>query len=265
MEPTATHGALDCKRVEDLVVRLRSDYKPTVQGDLKWSPDVSRVTRLYRKGGTLIDLGGGISAHNGVLAELGMTVYVIDMLGTYWEHKAAAPTNISNEVRILEACGTRFIERNISTCDLTKIFPEESVDVVTSFHCIEHLHCSPRLLLESALRVLKPGGTMLLEVPNAANVRKRLALLRGATNYGPYNDFYYSDPFVGHVREYTVGDLQQLATNLGAIHFTIFGQNNAVYGKWVTAIPVALRDVLDRALQVFPSLCGSILLEIIKP
>lgn len=255
---------LDSKRVNDAVVRLRTAYKPALQGELAWSPDVARVNRLYRPGGTLVDLGGGIAAHNGVLAELGMSVYVVDMLDTYWMQKATKPTSIATEVRVLETSGVHFIQQNISTCDLTQIFPLESVDVLTTFHCIEHLHSSPRTVLESALRVLKPGGTLLIEVPNAANIRKRLALLRGSTNYGSFNDFYYSDPFVGHVREYTTGDLWQLAANLHVSRFRIYGQNNAVYGKWVTAIPVGFRNLLDKTLQLLPGLCGSILLEIHK-
>jgi SAM-dependent methyltransferase len=225
---------------------------------------VFRVKRLYRRGGTLVDLGGGIAAHNGVLAAMGMSVYVVDMLDTYWTHKATQPTSITDEVHLLEECGVRFIEQNISTCDLTKFFPRESVDVLTSFHCIEHLHSSPRILLESALAVLKPGGTLLIEVPNAANIRKRLALLRGITNYGSFDDFYYSNPFVGHVREYTVGDLRRLASNLNTKRFVIYGQNEAVYGKWVRAIPVGLRKLFDKGLKLMPGLCGSILLEVTK-
>jgi ubiquinone/menaquinone biosynthesis C-methylase UbiE len=79
----------------------------------------------------------------------------------------------------------RFIQHEISTRDLTTHFADNSIDVVTSFHCIEHLHGSPRLVLEAAMRVLKPKGIMIIEVPNAANVRKRLAVLCGRTNYGP--------------------------------------------------------------------------------
>ncbi len=247
------------------LAELRTEYPPELQSDFRWTADRSRAQWLYRPGGTLIDLGGGISPHNAILAQLGMTVYVIDVLSQYWEHKASSPTDISRQVKLLETSGVRFIEREISNYDLTLDFTEGSVDAVTSFHCIEHLHCSPRVVLESGMRVLRPGGTMLIEVPNAVNFRKRLGVLIGRTNYGPYDDYYCSDPFVGHVREYTVGDLHQLARSLRASHYRIFGQNNTVYGKWVERIPSAVRGPLDRALQTLPGLCGSILLEITKP
>ena len=42
---------------------------------------------------------------------------------------------------------------------------DNSVDVVTAVSLIEHLR-SPRMLLAETLRVLKPGGTMILVPPN---------------------------------------------------------------------------------------------------
>jgi SAM-dependent methyltransferase len=44
-------------------------------------------------------------------------------------------------------------------------FPDDSMDVVTVWHVLEHTH-SPRQALESARRVLRPGGTLSLCVPN---------------------------------------------------------------------------------------------------
>jgi SAM-dependent methyltransferase len=256
------HG-WDKNDIKNRAVLLRKQFNPSLRGDDAWEEDVFRVARLYRRGGTLVDLGGGISAHNGVLAQLGMTVYVVDVLGDYWEHRDTEPSSISREVRLLESYGVRFIHRDISTCDLTKHFADKSVDIVTSFHCIEHLHSSPRLALESAMRALKLGGTMVIEVPNAANARKRLAVLCGRSNYGSYNSFYYSEPFLGHVREYTTSDLRQLAQNLGALKYQISGRNT-IYDDWVRKIPSALRKSFGFALQVFPGLCSSLVLDVTK-
>jgi len=251
--------------IDDYAAQLRAVYPPQLQSDFRWTADRFRAAHLFRPNGTLIDLGGGISPHNGILARLGMTVYVVDMLAGYWEHKASSPTNITDQIKALRECGVRFLEREISHYDLRNDFDENSIDIVTTFHCIEHLHCSPRVVLGSAMRVLKPGGTLLVEVPNAVNVRKRLAVLMGKTNYGSYNHYYFSDPFLGHVREYTIGDLRSLAQNLGASSFRIFGQNNTVYGSWVNKIPVVFRSALDRITQLRPGWCSSILLEMTKP
>jgi SAM-dependent methyltransferase len=49
--------------------------------------------------------------------------------------------------------------------------PENSRGSITAFHVIEHLpHTALEALLDSALRVLIPGGILILETPNPANV-----------------------------------------------------------------------------------------------
>jgi SAM-dependent methyltransferase len=257
---------LNTTEIEERLSRLKNTYKPTLQPDSAygWTRHSYRIGLLYQKNGVLIDLGGGISLHNGVLAQLGMTVYVIDLLGEYWEVKATNPTTVHEEVRALEACGVRFIQQELSTCLLTAYFPDNSIDVVTSFHCLEHLHQSPKRLLESAMRVLKPGGKLLIEVPNAANARKRLALLLGRTNYLPYKAYYYSSDYRGHIREYVTDDLHQLASNLGAKSHRVFGSNN-YGGEWIGTFPSPVRKIADVLFRRFPGLCGALLLEMTKP
>lgn len=259
------HNGFDVKDIQKRLSLITNQYKPELQADPLYSQPrhVFRVTRLYRKNGTLVDLGGGISVHNGALAQMGMNVSVVDLLGEYWERKASEPTSIDREVKVLEACGVRFIRQEVASCDLTQYFADSSVDVVSSFHCLEHLHQSPKGVLESAMRVLKPGGTLLIEVPNAANARKRVALLFGRTNYLPYQLFYYSADYRGHIREYVSDDLYQLAHNLGAGSYRIFG-NNTYGGRWIDVIPAPLRMSLDRMLKMFPGLCGALILEASK-
>ena len=49
--------------------------------------------------------------------------------------------------------------------------PAASIGAVTSFHLIEHLSFRTLVqLVENAFRVLKPGGLLILETPNPANV-----------------------------------------------------------------------------------------------
>lgn len=50
--------------------------------------------------------------------------------------------------------------------------PESSLGVVTAFHVVEHLPVNRMIdLIASALRVLAPGGLLILETPNPANIR----------------------------------------------------------------------------------------------
>ena len=262
---------LDLEEIRRMLVLLIEQYGPGLQAEAfsAQASNLFRIGRLYREGGVLVDLGGGVSAHNGVLAQLGMRVHVVDMLTDYWDHRdwlpgGAASAKINHEFKLLESCGVQFIQAEMTTYDFTKHFAQNSVDLVTSFHCVEHLHQSPKIPLESAMRVLKPGGTLLVEVPNAANLRKRLALLMGRTNYEPYNHFYNNSPWLGHVREYTIGDLHQLAENIGAREHRIFGKN-FLQGPAVQRISKYIarpfQNGLDATLQLFPGLCSCIFFE----
>jgi SAM-dependent methyltransferase len=258
---------------KEMLASLYQHYSPSLQGSLTaQASDLFRICRLYQDGGVLVDLGGGISAHNGVLAQLGMKVHVVDMLTDYWDHRdwlpgGAASAKINHEFELLESCGVQFIQAEITAYDFTKHFAEDSLDIVTSFHCVEHLHQSPKIPLESAMRVLKPGGTLLVEAPNAANFRKRVALLMGRTNYEPYNWYYNISPWLGHIREYTIGDLRQLAGNIGAREYRIFGKNFLLGPRvqhTLEYIPRPLYDTIDATLQLFPGLCSCIFLEVRK-
>ena len=92
-----------------------------------------------------------------------------------------------------------------------------------------------------------------MSVPNAVNLRKRLDVLRGRTNYPPYQQFFQSDPWRGHVREYAWDDLMQLAGFLGLEETTVHGRHHmlGVLPKWaqlpyraLMAPAPALRDSL---------------------
>jgi SAM-dependent methyltransferase len=62
-----------------------------------------------------------------------------------------------------------------------------SIDMVTAFHLIEHLPIEELLeLLEAAYNALRPGGCLLLETPNPAN------LVMGACDF--YNDPTHLSP-----------------------------------------------------------------------
>ncbi|MEM4188840.1 MAG: class I SAM-dependent methyltransferase, partial [Candidatus Hadarchaeum sp.] len=75
-------------------------------------------------------------------------------------------------------------------------FPDDSFDLYTSFETIEHVP-NPRKLLAEAVRVLKPGGILLISTPN-----------RTLTNPGktlgdrPFNRF--------HLREWSMAEFANL-------------------------------------------------------
>lgn len=53
-----------------------------------------------------------------------------------------------------------------------KTLPDESVSIVSGFHIVEHLPFDVlQSLIQEALRVLKPGGLIILETPNPENIK----------------------------------------------------------------------------------------------
>jgi hypothetical protein len=100
-------------------------------------------------------------------------------------------------------------------------------------------------------------------VPNAANLRKRAALLLGRTNYQPFLDYFRRDRYFGHIREYTVQELHELAAELGMRQYRIFGKNY-YGGKRLERLPFKLGKLVDIALQTRPALCGSLFVEMFK-
>jgi hypothetical protein len=54
---------------------------------------------------------------------------------------------------------------------------------------------------------VKPGGYLYVTVPNLVDIRKRIAVVFGKTNLGPFELYYWAPiPFRGHIREFTRDD-----------------------------------------------------------
>ncbi len=96
----------------------------------------------------------------------------------------------------LESCrelGLDVVEQDAVTY-LRSLNPN-SVGAVTSFHLIEHLPLKTLIaLMDETLRVLKPGGIVILETPNPANVQV------GSCNF--YFDPTHRNPLPGPLTQY---------------------------------------------------------------
>ena len=75
---------------------------------------------------------------------------------------------------------------------------------------------STRDLLLRLIGLLKDDGYLYISVLNAANLRKRLLVMSGRTNYPRFPAYFWSGPcWRGHKREYVKGDLDLLSYYLG--------------------------------------------------
>ncbi|MFZ0418039.1 MAG: class I SAM-dependent methyltransferase [Candidatus Sulfotelmatobacter sp.] len=158
----------------------------------------------------ILDFGCGAGEKAALLSALGYQCSAYDDLADDW-HKM--PGNREAIENFAAAMGIDF-----KLAGGGSQFPwgPRTFDLVMLNDVIEHLHNSPRTLVNSLLQLLKENGLLLITVPNAVNIRKRIAVLFGRTNLQNFKlYFWYPDPWRGHIREYTKGDLQSLSEYLG--------------------------------------------------
>ena len=138
---------------------------------------------------------------------------------------------VRNVVQAAEAYGVDFIPNRLAEAerrgihtfcvdlnnDLPLPFPDEFFDVIFCGEVIEHLF-SPDTLMDEIVRLLKPGGYVLITTPNLASWKNRFALLMG------WQPFFtevstrdrYGNPRTprglpsGHIRIFTPKALQEM-------------------------------------------------------
>ena len=213
------------------------------------------LAQIYRPGGAIADLGGGIGLLSPACAALGMTAWLVDDLRDPVNHRFpidALGVHRRAGVRVLETPVAHFGEH----------FADASLDVVTCIESIEHWHHAPCRVMEQVARVLRPGGLFVLAAPNAAGAHHRARLLLGRSNWSRFDDWYYPDEFRGHVREPVLADLLRIVDELGLERRAVFGRN------WLGAPRGWKRHALaaaDRALRPFPMLCKDLYVLAAKP
>ena len=116
-------------------------------------------------------------------------------------------------------------------CDLHQLTPFEnsSVDEILSVHVVEHFWRWEVLeVLQEWVRVLKPGGTMILECPNLLSAAQEL-LKNPEAGAGPgpegqrtmwvfYGDPGWQDPYMIHRWGYTPLSLARLMHEAGLVN-----------------------------------------------
>lgn len=212
---------------------------------------------LTWQGERVLDIGAGPMEKTAVLARLGLSCYAVDDLADSWHRRDDNARRIAD---FAERMGITFHRQAFD--DYTIPFPQGSFDLVTIFAVIEHLHESPRTLLDTAGQFLRPGGLLCVTMPNAVNLRKRLSVLRGRTNYPPVDQFFHAaPPWRGHVREYTLAETVWICREAG---FEVLSATTCE-GEAFNQLPPALLKPYLALTRLVPTLRTTLCVVARKP
>jgi SAM-dependent methyltransferase len=137
-------------------------------------------------------------------------------------------------------------------------FPRAAFDVILSHEVLEHVR-DDRAAVSEMVRTLKPGGRMVVFVPNRGYPFETHGIYwRGRYHFGNiplvgYLPRAWRNRLAPHVRTYTAGDLERLFAPypLKVIHRqVIFGAYDNVIARW-SVLGRALRAILQ-ALEHTP-------------
>jgi SAM-dependent methyltransferase len=127
---------------------------------------------------------------------------------------------------------------------------DSSYDAIVMAEVIEHLHASPVTVLRHLATWLRPGGTLVVQTPNAVALHKRIRMAVGRNPLEPIRD----DPTnPGHFHEYTLGELTDAARTAGfeVVHVRLenyFGAGR-LYAALGRVLPRGLRHGMTAVLR----------------
>jgi SAM-dependent methyltransferase len=160
--------------------------------------EAMEVAALLPSGGVFLDVGTGYGLVPRILQRLGARVISTDFPTTGGKGPLQRLMDLGIE--------GHYVQVGAEPLPL----PDESVDVVFVGNVIEHLPHSPRPFMADVKRVLKSGGHLVMDTKNAVDLKTRLKMLLGLSNWPPLESIFPLDFNPHHHKEYTLAELRRL-------------------------------------------------------
>lgn len=141
------------------------------------------VLRYLHFGNRILDFGAGPCDKTAILQTIGFECSAYDDLQDEWHKMEGNKEKIINFARELGITYEVAVDGNLP-------FRKNTFDMIMMHDVLEHLHNSPRDLLNDLLELAKPEAYLFITVPNAVNIRKRIAVLFGRTNLARFRGYY---------------------------------------------------------------------------
>lgn len=146
-------------------------------------------------GGAALDIGTGYGIVPLILHRSGFTVVSVEF-------------PVTGGTEYLERLKSMGIEGHYTQVGADPLpLADGRFDVVFAGNVIEHLPHSPSQFLEDLRRVLKPGGHIVVDTKNAVDIKTRMKLLLGVSNWPSLMDIYGTKFNGHHHKEYTLREL----------------------------------------------------------
>ena len=185
------------------LARHRHEYVRTVTDILRHRPPDAGPVRV-------LELGAFFGTVCIALASLGYEVTAADI-----------PEYIDMPEQVARYARHKVRTKGVRLQNFEMPFEAESFDVVIMCEVLEHLNFNPLPLLKEINRILAPGGIFYLSLPNYANIRNRVKVLRGGAPGIDVESFYEQlrpggqEIVYGHWREYTAPEVRAMLEPLG--------------------------------------------------
>jgi ubiquinone/menaquinone biosynthesis C-methylase UbiE len=201
------------------------------------------IAMRLRDAPRVLDVGAGHGMLMSILTELGHEFHALDV-----KDQSSRYSDVYRKGITFHVC-------NVEVDSIP--YPDASFDAVVCCQVLEHFTHSHLPAIREMRRVLRPGGILEVDVPNAACFRNRSRLLRGKHITYDYEEHYLrAEPILHkgmsfyplrHNREFTKSDVEILFRAAGFQQIEVHFLRSRRYREGVErvkAIGTALKDLI---------------------